>query len=212
VRDLLFPYRSDPPRAADDAEAWRDSYDKLKVEEVVLGDPELPGTILRLPMVYGPRDRQHRFRSFVKRMDDGRRVIPLNAGYANWRSSWSYVGNVAHAIALAVTDGRAARRIYNVSEESSPTMLEIGLELAGLLGWDGEFVLFDDDQLPPPLGTDQDLVADSTRIRTELGYRELVPRQAAMLETIAWERTGPPPPAVGEFDYAREDTLLRERP
>lgn len=211
VRDLLYPYRSDPPHAADDPEAWRDSYDKLKVEEVVLGDPELPGSILRLPMVYGPRDRQHRFRSFVRRMDDGRRVIPMNAGYAGWRSSWSYVDNVAHAIGLVVTDERAAGRIYNVAEESNPTMVEIGRELAGLLDWGGEFVTLGDEQLPPPLGTAQDLVSASARIRTELGYRELVPRREAMLATIEWERSGPPEPASAEFDYTREDELLAGR-
>ena len=31
-----------------------DEYDKIPVERVVLGDADLPGTVLRLPMVYGP--------------------------------------------------------------------------------------------------------------------------------------------------------------
>lgn len=211
VREKLYPYRSEPPLPADDPESWRDSYDKLKVEEVVLGDPNLPGTILRLPMVYGPRDRQHRFRSFVKRMDDGRRVIPLNAGYAGWRSSWSYVDNVAQAIALAVTNERAAGRLYNVSEEYNPTMAEISQELATLLGWDGEVVPLADELLPPPLSTAQDLVSDSSRIRAELGYQELIPRREALLHTIEWERTGPPAPGATEFDYEREDELLAQR-
>jgi nucleoside-diphosphate-sugar epimerase len=31
-----------------------DAYDKIPVENAVLGDREFPGTVLRLPMVYGP--------------------------------------------------------------------------------------------------------------------------------------------------------------
>ncbi len=38
-----------------------DEYEKIEVEETVLGDPELPATVLRLPMVYGPGDYIHRF-------------------------------------------------------------------------------------------------------------------------------------------------------
>ena len=41
----------------------------------MLSDPELPGTVLRLPAVYGPEDRQHRTFEYLKRMDDGRRAI-----------------------------------------------------------------------------------------------------------------------------------------
>jgi nucleoside-diphosphate-sugar epimerase len=38
-----------------------DDYDKIPVENAVLGDRELPGTVLRLPMVYGPCDHLRRF-------------------------------------------------------------------------------------------------------------------------------------------------------
>ena len=33
-----------------------DEYDKVPVERAVLCDPQLPTTVLRLPMVYGPGD------------------------------------------------------------------------------------------------------------------------------------------------------------
>lgn len=50
---------------------WLDEeYDKIPVERVILSDPILSGTILRLPMVYGPSDPLHRFFPLVKRMDD----------------------------------------------------------------------------------------------------------------------------------------------
>ncbi|HEX2080063.1 MAG TPA: hypothetical protein VHG08_20340 [Longimicrobium sp.] len=57
VRSVLYPYGR---RTAGPWGELRD-YEKLLVERAVLGDAELPGTVLRLPAVYGPGDRQRRF-------------------------------------------------------------------------------------------------------------------------------------------------------
>src|SRR5271166_5369132 len=49
--------------------AWlNDEYDKIPVERTVMGDPDLPGTVLRLPMVYGPGDPLHRLFPILKRI------------------------------------------------------------------------------------------------------------------------------------------------
>jgi nucleoside-diphosphate-sugar epimerase len=37
------------------------NYEKILVERVVMNDAQTPGTVLRLPAVYGPGDKQHRF-------------------------------------------------------------------------------------------------------------------------------------------------------
>ena len=86
-----------------------------------MSEPELPGTILRFPMVYGPCDRQHRTFEYLKRMDDGRPVILLDEGQAEWRWTKGYVENLALAVVLAVTDERAAGRIYHVGERETLT-------------------------------------------------------------------------------------------
>ena len=57
--------------------------------------------------------------------------------------------------------------------------------------------------------TEQDLVTDSTRIRSELGYREIIDRETAIARTVAWERDHLPP--AGEElarQYADEDAVL----
>lgn len=52
-------------------------------------------------------------------------------------------------------------------------------------------------------------MADSTRIRHELGYREHVPLSEGLHRTITWERAHPPDEANWpEFDYAAEDEAL----
>jgi nucleoside-diphosphate-sugar epimerase len=35
---------------------WDDAYDKIEVEKAIMNNPDLPGTVLRLPMIYGPGD------------------------------------------------------------------------------------------------------------------------------------------------------------
>lgn len=74
LRERLYPYRGvSIPRPY--GINW-DEYDKILVERVVLGNSDLPVTVLRLPMVFGPGARdaaQRRFFPYLKRMDDGAR-------------------------------------------------------------------------------------------------------------------------------------------
>ena len=59
-----------------------DQYDKVPVERVILGDAALPGTVLRLPMVYGPGDKLNRFYPVLKRIDDRRPAIVFSEEFA----------------------------------------------------------------------------------------------------------------------------------
>jgi nucleoside-diphosphate-sugar epimerase len=193
-----------------------DNYDKIPVERAVLGDPELPGTVLRLPMIYGPGDRLCRFHPILKRIDDGRRAILFEEGCAAWRAPRGYVENVAAALALAAVSERAAGRGYNVAERPTFSELEWARRIAAAAGWDGEFAVLPKNRTPAhllfPGNTAQHWDADSTRIREELGWREIVPLDRAIERTIAWARAHPP----GEFnphkfDYVAEDAALRAR-
>lgn len=178
-----------------------------------MSDPALPGSILRLPMVYGPRDRQHRLFEYLKRMDDGRPAILLDEGLANWHWTRGYMENIAAAIALVVTNERSTGCIYNVGEAEALTMAEWIRTIGQTAGWNGEVVVVPQRYLPahlrPEINTDQHLAADTTRIRKELGYNETVPQDEALARTIAWERAHPPDTINPEmFDYAVEDAIL----
>ncbi len=61
-----------------------------------------------------------------------------------------------------------------------------------------------------PGNTAQHVVASSERIRKELGYRELLPREEAIRRTIEWERANLPVTATAQFDYAAEDVALAQ--
>jgi nucleoside-diphosphate-sugar epimerase len=187
-----------------------DEYDKIPVERAILADPGLPGTVLRLPMIYGPGDHLCRFHAVLQRIDDGRRVILFEEGWAAWRSPRGYVENVAVALALAAVSEQAAGRVYNVAETPAFSELDWARKIAAAIGWDGEFITLPRERAPahlvPPGNSAQHWETDSTRIRQELGYQELVPLDEAIHRTIDWARTHPP----GEFnphrfDYAAED-------
>jgi nucleoside-diphosphate-sugar epimerase len=211
LRALLYPYRGQ----AKSAEDRMYNYEKILVERLYLGDPGIEATILRLPMIYGPRDRQHRTFEYLKRMDDGRRYILLGKEMAEWRWTRGYVEDVAQAIALAVTDERAAGRVYNVGEPDALSELEWVQAIGLAAGWDGQIALIPSSRatgaLDPGINTAQPLVTDSTRIRQELGYVERVPREEALRRTVDWQR-GSPPAEIdpARFDYDAEDKLLAE--
>jgi nucleoside-diphosphate-sugar epimerase len=190
---------------------WLDEeYDKIPVEREILGDPELPGTIMRLPMVYGPRDPLRRFLPIVKRIVDGRNPILLSSAMAGWRATKGYVENVGAAIALAAASPHAAGRVYNVGEADVMTELDWARAVATTMQWTGSFQLMSDASVPPflraPGNTDQHWITDTSRLRTELGFHESVPRAEAVRRTVEWERANPPAGFTPhQFDYAAED-------
>ncbi len=213
LRSKLYLYRSETPREPNDPRQILDHYEKILVERVARSEPDLPATILRLPMVYGPNDYQHRLYPYLKRMDDGRPAILLNDQMARWRWTRDYVGNTAAAIALAATHPRAVGQIYNVGERTALTTADWIRAIGQIAGWQGQIVTVPDYQLPIEMqshaGLDQELVADTSRIRTELGFVAHFTREEGLRRTIEWERAHPPDiidPRL--FDYATEDEIL----
>ena len=208
LRTKMYPYRD---MVGDPAHPLYD-YDKILIERIVLSAPELAGTVLRLPVVYGPGDYQHRFFKYLKRMDDTRPVVLLEKAEAGFRMVRGYVEDCAAAIALAATDDRARGRVYNVGEQEHPSESEWVRRLADTIGWSGRILSLPPDQLPEHLKDDtcweHHLVVDSGRIRRELGYAEIADPAEALRQTIEWERANPPEIDPKAFDYAAEDAAI----
>jgi nucleoside-diphosphate-sugar epimerase len=147
LRSTFYPYRAQA-KAPEDLSYY---YEKILVEKEVLGQRDLAGTVLRLPKVYGPESNAD---------------LATIHGYHNqpqWRWTHGYVENVASAIVLAALHPAAANRLYNVGEAYTPTIAERLRDLPS-------------SSLPmaPATGYDfrHDIAYDTTRIRTELGYKE----------------------------------------
>ena len=215
LRSQLYPYK-DLPEVRGSLPA---NYDKILVEQTYQRDPELPTTVLRLPMVYGPGDYRHRFQGYLKRMDDSRPAIVLETSIANWCGCYGYVENVANAIALAVTDERATGRIYNIAELESFSEADLIRAIGQQVSWDGQVLSVPATQMPASwqshINAEQHWTTDSTRIRQELGFVEKVTREEALQRTIAWEQTAEQSSLIHNptlLEYAAEDELLRSLP
>ena len=127
LRARLHPYRAAPRRPAADPQAWMDDYDKIPIERAALAAEGLEACVVRLPMVFGPRDRQRRFAWAIAPMLAGEAVIEVDAGWAAWRTSYGFVDDVAQGLALAAahpggstTWARWKRRITSSGRGGSP--------------------------------------------------------------------------------------------
>jgi nucleoside-diphosphate-sugar epimerase len=204
LRAKRFPYRSEetPP------DSMLYNYDKIVVEDAFLRCPDFQTTVLRLPAVYGPADKQHRTYDYVKRMVDGRPAIVLDQDMSQWRWSRGFVDDVAWGIFLTATK-QPRSRVYNIAAVDAQSEHEWLLEIARAMNWNGEIVC-------KPSGKkeyewSQHLVSDTARIRAELGYRERTDADEALRRTVAWESEQIKSGAYDRpVNYAEEDKLLRE--
>ncbi|MGZ3678150.1 MAG: NAD-dependent epimerase/dehydratase family protein [Ktedonobacterales bacterium] len=187
LRTRFYPYRG---LGMDE-----DDYDKILVERIVMHADDLPATVVRFAFVYGPHDPQRRLERYVQRMAARRPVILLDATSAEWRRSRVYAANAARAMVVAATAPHAAGRVYHVGEPNAYSEYEWVERVARLMCWFGQIRVLPSDQLPAPLRLQLDgrqpIILDSTRIRQELGYTELVTEQDALLQSIAWELQQP---------------------
>jgi nucleoside-diphosphate-sugar epimerase len=206
LRLSLFPYRQSA-KVPDD---FACNYDKIPVERVVMGVPDLPATMLRLPMVHGPGDVHRRLLPYLKRMDDRRPAIVLDAGLARWKCPRGYVENVAAAITTAVVDDRAAGRVYNVGDTPVYSEVEWVRQIGEMAGWRGQVLTAPPGTIPLPYSVNQDLDTDSARIRCELDFTEVVDPRVGLERTIAWERANPGglSHGIGLLSNDAEDALL----
>ncbi len=184
---------------------------KNAVENRVMSHTTISGTILRMPMVFGPQDSQHRLSACLRRMDDERPVIILEKGIDAWKACRGYVENIAHAIALAATNDNSRGQIYNVADSCALTEKEWLEKIATIVGWEGEIKMLEGDQLPSHLVSNinsaQNMDLNTDKIRKQLGYTDRIGLEEALEKTIGWERQNLP---VTDFEeeYKAEDEVL----
>jgi nucleoside-diphosphate-sugar epimerase len=122
----------------------------------------------------------------------GEMKLRIQDGWAEWRWTHGFAQDVAEAVVDAVINSASVGRIYNVGESHTPTMAERLAEFARVAGWHGHIIEVPASELPE---TDRVLydfsnhiVYDTTRIRTELGYKEAISHEVALARTLGYER------------------------
>lgn len=183
LRTELYPYG----KAI--ASPWGTSldYDKILAERVIASEPSLPATILRLPKVYGPGDRHSIFARWLEHLR-AHDTIPVGERQGRWRWTHGHVEDVAAAIALAAVDERATGRVYNVGEPAARTQRQRLEDVARAMKWPGRILDVADEELPAALRDSHagapDIAYDTSRIRRELGFEEVMRYEDAIASVV----------------------------
>jgi nucleoside-diphosphate-sugar epimerase len=187
LRSVLYPHRN----LASGPEDILYNYEKILVEQAMSSADELSATVLRLPQVFGPHDRQHRIGTYLRQMEAGDQIT-ISEEKARWRWTRGYVEDAAVAFVLAALDPKAANQTYNVGEREAECEIDWINCIARVAGWNGEVKTVPaaalGDNLAEPYNWEHNLAANTERIRQELGYREVISRDDALARTIEWER------------------------
>ena len=192
LRTLRYPYRSNSRRPKGVEDDLFEDYDKIPIEEAARADARLSAVVVRLPMVFGPRDKQHRFAWAIEAIL-GEQPIRIDERAAGWLNSYVYVDDAAEGLALAATHPDAPGGTYNVAQADIRTVRQWVERLAEVMGRKATIEI-----APAGSGLQSEradasdlrypLTMDGSRIRRELGYGETLSEDEALALTIAWER------------------------
>ena len=187
-------------------------------------------TILRYPWIYGPRQMMPRDWSIVRRILDGRRQLILPDSGLHY-DSMGYADNAAHAMLLTIDKPEeTAGEIYNVRDETILTVRQRVEIITKLMNYEWELVnipcelarpsyafVFPNAPRDVPMPFLQHRIIDITKIKTRLGYRDVVPAEEAIKRTVQWLLEHRPEPGgqmetyLGDsFDYTAEDRIIQE--
>ncbi|WP_331766368.1 NAD-dependent epimerase/dehydratase family protein [Embleya sp. NBC_00896] len=215
---LPIPVPEDAPLVGDPDEDAK-GYRIVRTEQAVFAHHPT-ATHIRYPYVYGPHQLAPREWCVVRRVLDGRRRIVV-ADQGLTLHHHGYTENLAHALLLAFEQPtRCVGRIYNAADDQVLTVRQVIDTVAAALGHTFEVVSLPYELAVParPLlmqPAPEHRVLDLSRLRADLGYRDLVPPHEALAHTARWLAEHPPEPGGPEeriltdpFDYPAEDALM----
>lgn len=159
---------------------------------------QLPYTILRFGIPYGPRARDGAvIPIFVSKALRGEPITV--SGDGQQFRQFIYVEDLAEGIVLSLKPA-AAGRIYNLDGEEQITVLEIAETIQRILG--GAQI----QRTPARPGDFSGKVVRSDLARRELGWRPVVPFEEGLRRYIAWHRSRQQQQMQ---DWSRVDAALR---
>lgn len=181
---------------------------------------EFDVTWLRYAVVYGPGNVNPWEWSVLKRVQDGRPYMIINSEGLEIRSR-VYSRNAAHAVLLAFDNPEAsAGEVYNCADDQQYTQrqwIEVAQAACGgkmdLISMPWEIAGPAWSLLPSHIESVTHGLVDTTKIRTQLGYRDVVPAADAIRETVDFYRANPItneefPLLQDQFRYEDEDRIL----
>jgi nucleoside-diphosphate-sugar epimerase len=147
-------------------------------------------TILRYPLIYGPRQLVPTMWPIVKRITDGRKQIIIPGDGLTLRAR-GYVENSAHMTLLAVDRPEAQGETYNVADEQTLSLKDFISLIPRAMGTEVELVSISH---PIAFNLSQSyahhphhhLVFDISKAINRLGYKDVVPTHEAVDRHVKW--------------------------
>jgi nucleoside-diphosphate-sugar epimerase len=208
------PIGEDQPTTAPGPATY--STKKVALEQTLLQGSRRPVTILRPFAIHGPGSTHPREWFFVKRILDGRRLIPL-AWRGESRFHTSATVNIAELIRVVLQ--APATQVLNAADPEALSVAEIGRTIARIYGVELDLVPLDGAPKnrvgATPWSGPLPLIADMSRAEA-LGYWPVATYEqsigAACKSAEALAVAGVPfaPYLARMFDYAAEDALVGE--
>jgi len=196
-----------------------------KTEQDVLGFHQAGHfnvTHFRYPLVYGPNNICPAEWGLIRRAREKRNTLILPAGGLTLVSR-GFAENIAHAIMLAIENPSAAGgQIYNICDDA-PTLNQQWVSTLGdILRHRFDTIDLPFSALPsgfratpPQLLYRHHCVLDTSKIRKQLGYRDIVSTEDALERTVKYYMDHPlvdgseAEQNLGDpFDYAYEDAFI----
>jgi nucleoside-diphosphate-sugar epimerase len=209
--ELPRPIPETQPTVAAGPETY--STRKIAMEQALLSRSTCPVTILRPGAIHGPGSTNPREWWFVKRLLDGRSLVPVRC--PNGRFHTSSVQNLAEL--ARVTLEHPATRLLNAGDPNPPTVADIADAIAVALGGHRWRIVEvpEDDQAEvgnTPWSVPRPFVLDMAAA-TAIGYEAGVSYAQAVRETCDWLVANVHSGAwrarfANNFDYAAEDAWL----
>lgn len=217
---MPIPTPEDAPRVESEEE-FRFGYLIRVTEDVVMGHHAAgayQATMYRYPVVYGRGQVGAQAWDIMERALDGRPHIVLPDG-GSAVVTRGYALNVAHSVLLAVDQPDAsAGQLYNCGDLQQFTLAQFVRIICDAMGHEMEVigvpadVAFANRELMPMQSAPLHQIHDLHKIRTQLGYTDLVPALEAIPEVVRWylehplERRGSRPD--DQLNYRAEDAQV----
>lgn len=186
---------------------------KREAEKLLLALHEkenFPAVILRAPIVYGPHDlnetRDLSMIKLIKYVSNGKFFVAGKNGGA--KRSICYVGNLVEGAIASAKTAKTSGQIYFISDEKTPTLLELGRTIAKVCGIGlnekrypvclANFIAYANEKISrlkgnfPQFnrrvvkGITSDWVCSIEKAKNDFGYKLKYDLETALGETIKW--------------------------